>query len=504
MDEHGVVDNSGFPPIAVPQNDVTDIEFFAATYMRHRFKDEDGEWFPCAKMHRDFFWLWNNSKIYPNVVYVAPRGYYKSSFGHIGTLHDIVHGGPELFREHLIIAASEPLANQRILDLQWDLTENEKLLNDYSQGKPMVGKKWTESEISVPNGVKVNARGRGGSIRGLHPDAVWVDDIEKEGDTGKLSPTEVNNIIRWLQGTVFPLVLSKRGRIFFMGNFLGYDSALYKAYYNKDPWGKKMRCYRARYEARDANGKSTWPERFSDEWLEDKEAMMTPLKFAAEMMNEPMASENPLIWREWIRYFEEPQVPPLMFKVASFDPAQSLKEQADYSAWCVLGADCSNLSNQEAYYNLGCGRGHWDLDERVRRIFDINERFRPDVFRIENNAFQNDMVVMLEKESERRNVILPIERVRTGKGGYAKDLYTVLDSLSPLVKHGNVRFRKDQVDFIDELLAFPSATHDDYVSAFCMALDRMKHRWHDKVREYAQRYYKAEDQHQPAIPELGM
>lgn len=504
MPEHGVIDNSGFPPIVLPDR-VTDIELFAATYMRHRFKDEDGEWFPCAKMHRDFFWLWNNPKSYPNVVYVAPRGYYKSSFGHIGTLHDIVKGGPPLFREHLIIAASEPLANQRILDLQWDLTENELLLEDYGEnGKPMIGKKWTESEISVPNGVKVVARGRGGSMRGLHPDAIWIDDIEKEGETGKLSPTEVDNIIRWLQGSVFPMVLSKRGRIFFMGNFLGYDSALYKAFYNKDPWGKKGKWFRTKYAARTPEGKSTWLERFSNEFLSDKEGMMTPLKFGAEMMNEPMASENPLLLREWFRYFEEPQVPPMMFKVAAFDPAQSLKEQADYSAWCVIGADCSNLSNQEAYYTLDAGRGRWDLDERVRRVFDINERYRPDIFRIENNAFQNDMVVMIEKEAERRNVILPIERVQKGRNGYPKDKYTALDAVSPLVKHGNVRFRKTQVELIDELLAFPSTTHDDYVDAFSMALDRMKHRWHDKVRQYAQRYYKAEDSLEPAIPELGM
>ncbi len=475
------------------------MEIWVARYMRHRFLDEDNVWFPCAKMHREFLHLWDNPKKYPKVVYVAPRGFYKSSFAEVAVVYDAVHGGPEVCKEHLVLGASQPLANDRLKNIKRELTENEQLLNEYSEGRSFEGPKWTDDEVILTNGVRIVARGRGTSMRGLHPESVLADDLEKEGDSGKLSPTEVENIRNWFRGTVVPMVLSKRGRIWVQGNFLGYDSFLHKAYRGKD-WGGKW--FQVKHDCR-VDNKSSWPERFSDEWLAEQEATMGVLKFAAEMLNDPLASENPVILREWIKYFTEEQVPPQMFKVASFDPAQSMKERADYSAWCVIGADVSKTSNQEAYYVLDGGRGHWDLDERIRRIFDINERYRPDVFRIENNAFQNDMVIMIEKEMQRKGIILPIERVRKGKGGYAKDKLTALDSVSPLVKLGNVRFRKSQEDFIDELLAFPNVTNDDRVDAFTMALDRMKHRWSDRVTEYARKHYRPCSRPEPAIAELG-
>lgn len=500
MPEVGVVDNSGFPPLGVLENDVSDIELFASMYMRRRFKDEDGEWFPCARMHRDFLYLWTHPEDYPKTIFVAPRAYYKSSFAELAIVYDIVHGGPERFKEHLILGASQPLAEQRLRRIKWELTENALLLRDYTKGRSLEGKKWTDDEIEVANGVTVYARGRGTSMRGVHPDSILIDDIEKEGETGKLSPTEVENTIQWLRGSVIPMIVSKRGRIFLQGNFLGYDSLLHKAYRGKE-WGGQW--FRTKYEARNGDGKSAWPERFSDEFLAEKEATMGILKFAAEMMNEPMASENPLVLREWIRYFEEPQVPPMLYKIAAFDPAVSLKQSADYSAWCLIGADCSPMNNQEMYYVLDSARGHWDLDERIRRIFAINDRYHPDEIRIENNAFQDDMVVMLEKESERRGIQLPVDRVRRGKGGMPKDKFTALDVVTPLIKLGNVRFRKTQVDLIDELLAFPNAANDDQVDAFTTAMDGMKHKWVEKVQHFANRHYGAAVVSEPAITELG-
>lgn len=499
MPEVGVVDNSGFPPLKVPENDVSEIELFASMYMRRRFKDEDGEWFPCARMHRDFLYLWTHPEDYPKTIFVAPRAYYKSSFAELAIVYDIVHGGPERFKEHLILGASQPLAEQRLRRIKWELTENTLLLRDYTKGRSLEGKKWTDDEIEVANGVTVYARGRGTSMRGVHPDSILIDDIEKEGETGKLSATEVENTIQWLRGSVIPMIVSKRGRIFLQGNFLGYDSLLHKAYRGKE-WGGQW--FRAKYEARNGDGKSSWPERFSDEFLDEKEATMGILKFAAEMMNEPLASENPYVLQEWLRYFDEPEVPPLTYRVMSFDPAKSKKQTADYSAFCVIAADISHSSNEERYYVLDWEHGHWDLDTRIKKIISLNKTYRPDTIRIEDNA-TTEMAAMMQRECERLGIEISIEKVRHGRGGIAKDKGSALDAVTPMIKRGSVKFRKSQINGIEELLGFPNSSNDDMVDALTYCLDAMKYRWEDKLSQYAKQHYGAAVVSEPAITELG-
>ena len=111
---------------------------------------------------------------------------------------------------------------------------------------------------------------------------------------------------------------------------------------------------------------------------------------------------------------------------------------------------------------------------------------------------------MMERECERLGIEVDIERVTHGRGGVAKDKGSALDAITPMIKRGSVKFRKTQIDGIDELLAFPNSSHDDMVDALTYCLDAMRYQWEDKMRQYAQRYNKAEDQCQPAIPELGM
>ena len=500
--------NSAFPRPAVPSNQLQSMELWMMEHLPHKLRDEDGEQIRSAKMHRQFIYLWEHPEIYPKTVWIAPRHFAKSVLGKAGILYDAVHKGPQHFREHLIIKASEELAKRDIQELKEEITNNDSLNKRYGSLSTQSDreKRWSALEINLANGVTIVGRGHGGSMRGLHPQSVMADDIEKEdSSTGRISQEVLAGISRWLRKSVIPMLPPKRKRLFWMGNVVQSDSLLYRAYQGKDVANASwMRILNSCY---DENRNSTWPERFTNEQLAEMEADMGYNEFMCELVGAPLGSLNPLVLQEWIRYFEEPEVSPKMYIVMGFDPARSLKQQADFSAFCIVGADVASNAYQEKYFVLDCGQGHWDLDTRVRRIIDLCKRYQVDVLRIENNGFQDDMVVVLEKEMNRQNIFMGIDRVRRGPGGMAKDKYTALDSLTPLIKSGKTVFRKSQTDLIEQLTTFPTSIggHDDLVDAFTLALDAMKANYVAVEKRYDQRFNPgAFHVKQPAIPELGL
>src|SRR4030067_588218 len=172
-----------------PKDNVTPIEMFVAYSMAHRLVDPNDQPMRMARMHRDYFYLWTHPETYPKVIFVAPRGYYKSSFAEMSICYDILMQ-PHKIKEHLILGFSDAMAQDRLRAVARELTENDKIVDAYFGGKPPKGEKWTQEQIEVirtikdeqgnvlRTDVKVTARGRGGSMRGLHPDSILIDDIE--------------------------------------------------------------------------------------------------------------------------------------------------------------------------------------------------------------------------------------------------------------------------------------------------------------------------------------
>ena len=60
--------------------------------------------------------------------------------------------------------------------------------------------------------------------------------------------------------------------------------------------------------------------------------------------------------------------------------------------------------------------------------------------------------------------------VPTKKIKQRTDKVTRISGISPLVENGTIKFKKDQVELLDEMIEFPASQHDDILDALEMAI----------------------------------
>ena len=490
--------NRLFPPIAVPTDKALGIERFIITYLsRHWSSKTTGKLIKPAKFHRDLYYFVSNPEKYPLAILVAPRGFSKSVitmfFGPL--YHALV---TRKYEEILIIGASQDLADKWLGKMKHELTNNEKILRDFGElsTEGTSGGKWATDEIKLANGVSIVSRGRGSKIRGLHPQYIAIDDIE--GDEGALSQTECDKIDRWIKAAIIPMQLEEGAVLHWDGTFLAPDSVLHKAYWGKSE-GFGEEWFRYKKEAFGKDGHSIWAERFSDNWLEFKRRVMGNSIFSAEYMNEPISSLNPVVRREWIRYYKSEELPQFMYKVLAIDPAISESESADKTAMCVIGGDNTTNNPSEKYFVLDADQDYWDINSTVRRTFDMYKAYAPDLIVVEKVGYQEALIQTLERECRDRGIWLPIEaRIPD------RDKGRRLKGVSPMIESGNVMFRNTQDDLIDQLIRFPAgkgSAVDDLMDAFVYALTEFKDYWAYVQEENYKNTH--EDKTEYAIPQLA-
>ena len=149
-----------------------DFRFFCRYYLAQHFQSEP------AEFHAEMGGLLRS---HDRVACAAPREHAKStvvSFAYVlfvmlfGLHHFVV-----IFRD------GEETARQNVDDVRREFEENERIIEDF--GDQIGSRKWTESEFITASGVKLIARGRGSSVRGLRfkqyrPGLVILDDIEDD------------------------------------------------------------------------------------------------------------------------------------------------------------------------------------------------------------------------------------------------------------------------------------------------------------------------------------
>lgn len=509
-----IANNAKFPPIQFEIGEFEGkkryvplgIERFMATYLPHDLKDQStGREIRGARMHRDISYVISNPRRYPLCMIVAPRGSAKSLYTTKAAplYHALV---TKQFKEILIISANDELAVDRLRAIKEELSNNDLILNgspeegisafgNLSTAK-WDGKSWSANRADLANGITIHAKGRGAGMRGVHPQLIIVDDVE--GDEGSLSPTEIAKITRWIRNTVMPMQIDEVGCLLWDGTFLSPDAVLYNAFYGLDNWNTNF--FRLIYHAFTEDGKSYWPERFSEEWLAKKKEDMGSMGFAAEYMNQPFSIETPIIRREWLKYFVESDVPPQTMKVMGIDPAISLKKRADKTAFGIMGAD----PNKEKYYALYFENEHYSWDGVIRRFFDLYTYWRPESIRLETVAYQDALRQGIIKEAKNRGIgYLPIQPEISNR--YTGDLSARLKIVSPAVERGQVYFRKEQEELIKQLVNFP-AKQDDLVQAFYSCMNGFRGHWQTINENYQTRIESAMAgiDSGPAISKLGM
>jgi len=211
------------------------------------------------------------------------------------------------------------------------------------------------------------------------------------------------------------------------------------------------------------DGSLLFPERLTQEFLEEARRNMGSMLFANQYLNEIFPSEDAKFKREWFKYWSSlPEVQ--LHTFAFIDPAISTEDHADYTGIVVVSVDAKTN-----WYIRHASRQRLNPTQIVHKCFDLHREYKLTGLGIEDVAYQKALLYMLNEEMQRRQVILPAKGVNKGNKT-TKEMHIM--SMIPLFEWGRMWLTHGCDDFERELLQFPRASHDDIIDS-CASLQQI-------------------------------
>ena len=439
---------------------------------------------------------------------IGPRGSAKST---IATLCHVLRAAVEGWEPYiLIVSDTKPQAQMHLENVKTELAENRLLAQDYpnSAGR---GTTWRASLIELRNGVVIEAIGTGQRSRGrrrreYRPTLIICDDLQNDSHISSALQRAATR--RWFQGTLLKAG-AKRTNIVNLATALhrealalelhataGWTSARFQAieawptnaelwteweamYCDVDNPGAKQvaRDFYGRHRTEmDAGAKLLWPEEEDLYTLMQMRVESGHTAFEREKQGSPV-DPDVCEWPEsyfaehiWFERWPEE----MAIKTIALDPSKGGDaRRGDYSAFVLLGIDAAGVIYVEA-----------DLARRPtpQMVADgaaLCRRFRPLVFGVEANQFQELLCGELAAEFERQGVrhVVP-----AAIHNHINKLVRIR-RLGPHLSQHRLRFLARSAStrlLVDQLRDFPAGAHDDGPDALEMALRLAEEVWHER------------------------
>jgi predicted phage terminase large subunit-like protein len=408
-------------------------------------------------------------------AWAAPRGHSKStSITFTYALAVIMFR----VRDHLMIVSdSESQAVSQLKEIKNEIYENESLTSTFGF-RQFLKDAETEIILEFTDGyqVRVLARGSEQRLRGLkwrnkRPNLVLGDDLEF--DEVISNPDRLQKFKAWFRKALLPV--GSRECVFrIVGTILSFDSMLAELIEKGIEGGWHTRQWSA-HESYSDFSNILWPARWTEEGLRGEQLRLGPDAYSQEYLNRPIpeghsffdksdllripdetiyARDNGLSGGECAYY-------------VSVDLAVSQKKHADRSA-VTVGA-----MTPDGYLDVvEVIAGRFDPKTLFDILFQVDERYSPELFLVEAGVIQKSIGPFLNEEMGRRQQFLRLHLMTP-----AVDKITRARSIQARMRAGRVRFDKSASWYPDletEMLQFPRGKHDDIVdtmSQFGLALD---------------------------------
>lgn len=206
-------------------------------------------------------------------------------------------------------------------------------------------------------------------------------------------------------------------------------------------------------------GEALWPARYDADFLESQRRM-DPLGFEALYQQNPTVADGTLFQRENIRYYEPKDLPDELRFYCASDHAVATEQRNDPSCLIKVGVD-----RYDNVYILDCYWRRAKTDVVVEAMLDMGAggNMRPLIWWAERGHISKSIGPFLRKRmSETGRYINVVEVTPVG------DKAQRAQSIAARVAMGKVLFPKASwwtEKAINELMAFPNGTHDDFVDA---------------------------------------
>ena len=363
------------------------------------------------------------------------------------------------FRYAIILGNTYSSAVDRLASIRNLLENNERIQAIFGSVR---GDSWTESSITLTNGVRIDAYGRGQSVRGAksaitnaRPDMVLADDIEDAESVA--TPEARQKTWKWLMREVTP-ALDPKARVRILGTPLHEDS-LTERLRKSANW--KTFSYPV-YTMDDTQRVPTWPARFPLDLinrLEEQYRQEGDLAgWSQEYLITPMDSIASIFQRHDIIIADKPQIG-FAPKLLIVDPARTTNQRTSARTGYIVASWVGN----QLYVHEAIGAFDTPA-EQIARIFELSAIHQPMTVAVEEDGLNQWLMQPLRAEMVRRGTPLPLQAIRAPKG---KDDF--IRGLQPFFAAHEVTFAKSFPDLEAEMASFPLG-RKDIINALAYAI----------------------------------
>lgn len=345
----------------------------------------------------------------------------------------------------LIVSSTNAAAQELMLPWMAALEANARIINDYGEQRGI--KTWREDKIITRRGWSVKAIGWGQSPRGTRnenyrPDSYIIDDIDTDEEcrNEEIQQNKINWIEQALLGT---RSISTPTRILVNGNIIHNNCCVVKLSVKAD-------CYDV-VNIRDAQGRSTWPQKNSEEQIDRVLSTISYESGQKEYYNNPM--DGTTTFRD-LGFAPVPRLSSCDDVLVYADPATSNKDTSSGSLKAI-GIIARKGIN---FFVVRCHVNTMSTSHFVDALYELyryaTQRTKQPVrVWIENNSLQAPFYEqVLYPQICRRGVELGVMLPVTGDDRDKKDKYTRIEgTLEPLVRAKQLTLNEQEANDPDML-----------------------------------------------------
>ena len=338
----------------------------------------------------------------------------------------------------LMVSATYDNACRLLLPYKSILESNNRIINDYGIQESLT--KWEAGEFVTKKGASFRAIGAGQSPRGtrkdeVRPDTILIDDIDTDEECR--NPDRIKAKIKWIEEALMPTrSISSHLLVIVCGNIIAKFCCVTEL--------AKKADHHDIINIRDKEGKSTWPNKNSEEQIDRVLSKISYNSAQKEYFNNPVAEGD--VFKSIV--FEK--CPPLKSceQVLIYtDPATSNKDKGNASTKAIIVIGYKNFK----YYVYKVWLDTMRNSKFVDCMFEAHDYLTAngvDVKRvfIENNSLQDPfyeqviypLIMAVAKEKGYALPITPDTRKKPEK------FYRIEGTLEPIHRAGNLVFNIDE------------------------------------------------------------
>lgn len=323
-----------------------------------------------------------------------------------------------------------------------------------------------KSNIQTEAGGRAVFVGVGGALTGRGADLLVCDDLVKGAEEAR-SQTMRDQTWEWFTKVAMTRRMGKKLVVIIMNRWHSDDvvGRLTDKENPKYPGDEEARNWKiisipAIAEEDDILGRepgeALWPERYDLTFLKQQQRL-DPLGFASLYQQRPSVADGVLFRRETIQYYEERDLPSDLRYYCASDHAVGMNQRNDPSCLLKVGVD-----RQDNIYVLEADWRKMAADVAVEAMLTMaGGSRRPLLWWAERGHISKSIGPFLRKRMGEVGTYINLVEVTP-----AVDKEQRAQSIAARVAQGKVFFPKTAVwteRAINELLAFPNGTHDDFV-----------------------------------------